>query len=146
MEQEYSCLQAFSYMFYTLNVGSSYSIMVSKDTQRFMYYFLAFGACIRGFSHMREIIVVGGTHLHSKYKGVLLSVVTQDRENHVYPIDFCIMDKENAVSWTFCFEKLKDIAVDESNLCFLSFRQRSIANGIANAHHGYCMMHLAENL
>ncbi|KAH0689891.1 hypothetical protein KY289_017249 [Solanum tuberosum] len=110
-------------MFETLNVGSSYCLMV---------------------------IAVDGTHLHGKYEGVLLSVVAQDTENHVYPIAFCVVDKENDASWTFFFEKLKEIVVNELDLCFISDRYKSIANNIVNvynhAHHGYCMRHLGENL
>ena len=87
-EHGYSCLPNFSYMFDTLNVGPSYSIMVSKDTHRLVYYFLAFGACIRGFSHMITVMAIDDTHLHGKYEGVLLSVVAQDTQNHVYPIAF----------------------------------------------------------
>ncbi|XP_049378138.1 uncharacterized protein LOC125842901 [Solanum stenotomum] len=124
--------------------------MVNEDSHRFMYYFLAFGACIKGFAHMRKVIAVDGTHLHGKYEGVLLSVVAQDMENHVYPIAFCFMDKENDASWTFFFEKLKEIVIDEPDLCFISDRYKSIANSIVNiynhAHHGYCMRHLGENL
>ncbi|KAH0743264.1 hypothetical protein KY290_031257 [Solanum tuberosum] len=82
---------------------------------------------------------------------VLLSVVVQDTENHVYPIVFCVVDKENDAYWTFFFEKLKEIIVDESDFCFISDRHKSIANGIVNvynhAHHRYyCMRHLGENL
>ncbi|KAH0705697.1 hypothetical protein KY289_010773 [Solanum tuberosum] len=110
-------------MFETLNVGSSYCIMV---------------------------IAVNGTHLHGKYEGVLLSVVAQDMENHVYPIAFCVVDKENDASWTFFFEKLKEIVVDELDLCFISDKHKSIANSIVNvynhAHHRYCMRHLGENI
>ncbi|KAH0739593.1 hypothetical protein KY290_038298 [Solanum tuberosum] len=149
-ENRYSCLPAFSYMFETLNVGSSYCLMVNEDSHRFMYYFLSFGACIKGFSHMRKVIAVDGTHLHGKYEGMLLSIIAQDTENHVYPISFCVVDKENDASWTFFFEKLKEIVVDEPDLCFISDRHKSIANSIVNvynhAHHGYCMRHLGENL
>ncbi|XP_015162828.1 uncharacterized protein [Solanum tuberosum] len=124
--------------------------MVNKDSHRFMYYFLAFGACIRGFAHMRKVISVDGTHLHGKYEGVLLSVVAQDTKNHVYPIVFCVVDKENDGSWIFFFEKLKEIMVDEPELCFISDRHKSIPNSIVNvynhAHHGYCMRHLGVNL
>ncbi|XP_049352797.1 uncharacterized protein LOC125817302 [Solanum verrucosum] len=77
-------------------------------------------------------------------------VVAQDMENHVYPIAFCAVDKDNDVSWTFFFEKLKEIVVDEPNLCFISNRHKSIANDIVNvynhSHHGYCMRYLGENL
>ncbi|XP_049375592.1 uncharacterized protein LOC125840658 [Solanum verrucosum] len=149
-ENGYSCLSTFSYMFETLNVGSSYFIMVNKDSHRFTYYLLTFGACIKGFAHMRKVIAVDGTHLHGKYEGALLSVVAQDTENHVYPIVFCVVDKENDASWTFFFEKLKEIVVDEPDLCFIFDRHKSIANGIVNvynhAHYGYCMRHLGENL
>ncbi|XP_049397408.1 uncharacterized protein LOC125861591 [Solanum stenotomum] len=145
-----SCLPVFSCMFETLNVGSSYCLMVSNDSHRFMYYVLNFGACIKGFAHMRKVIVIDGTHLHGKYEGVLLTVVAQDTKTHVYPIVFCVVDKENDASWTFFFEKLKEIVVDESYLCFISDRHKSIANCIVNiynyAHHGYCMRHLGENL
>ncbi|KAH0642210.1 hypothetical protein KY289_033184 [Solanum tuberosum] len=99
---------------------------------------------------MRKVIAVDGTHLHGKYEGVLLGVVAQDTENHVYPIAFCFMDKEIDASWTFFFEKLKEIVIDEPDLCFISGRHKSIANSIVNvynhAHHGYCMRHLGENL
>ncbi|KAH0661861.1 hypothetical protein KY284_026792 [Solanum tuberosum] len=146
----YSCLPVFSYMFETLNVSSSYCIMVNKDSHRFMYYFLAFSACIKGFAHMRKVIAVDGTHLHGKYESVLLSVVAQDTKNHLYPIVFCVVDKENDASWTFFFEKLNEIVVDEPNLCFISDRHKSVANGIVNvynhAHHEYCKRHLSKNL
>ncbi|KAH0689376.1 hypothetical protein KY289_016734 [Solanum tuberosum] len=139
----------FSYMFETLNVGSSCWFMVNEDSHRFMYYFLAVGACTKRFAHMRKVIAVDGTHLHSKYEGVLLSVVAQDTKNHVYSVIFCVVDKENDTSWTFFFEKLKEIVVDEPDLCFISDRHKSIANGIVNvynhAHHRYCMRHLGEN-
>ncbi|KAH0650364.1 hypothetical protein KY284_030276 [Solanum tuberosum] len=99
---------------------------------------------------MRKVIAVDGTHLHGKYEGVFLSDVAQDMENHVYPIAFCVVDKENDASWTFFFEKFKENVVDESDLYFISDRQKSIANDIVNvynhAHHGYCMRHLGENI
>lgn len=99
---------------------------------------------------MRNVIVVDDTHLYGKYEGVLLSAVAQDTENHIYPIAFCVVDKENDAPWTFFFEKLKSIEVDGPDLCFISDRHKSIANGIArdynHAHHGYCMRHLGENL
>ncbi|KAM3304017.1 hypothetical protein P3S67_015049 [Capsicum chacoense] len=89
---------------------------------------------------MRKVIAVDDTHLYGKYKGVLLSTVAQDTENHIYPIAFCVIDNENDASWTFFFEKLKSIMVDGSNLCFISDRHKSITNGIAKAynhdHHG----------
>ena len=68
---------------------------------------------------------VSDTLLHGKYEGVLLSVVGQDMKNHICSIAFFILDKENDAPWMFFFEKLKDIVVDESDLCFISDRHKS---------------------
>ncbi|KAM3235137.1 hypothetical protein P3L10_015173 [Capsicum annuum] len=133
-----------------LNPGSSYSIMVNQIDGSFVYYFLAFGAFIRGYAHMRKVIAVDGTHLYEKYGGVLLSAVTQDTKNHIFPIAFCVIDKENDASWTFFFQNLKSIVEDEPDLYVISDRHISIANAFSRvysrAHHGLCMRHLAENL
>ncbi|KAH0739681.1 hypothetical protein KY290_038386 [Solanum tuberosum] len=84
------------------------------------------------------------------YEGVLLSDVAQDTENHVYLIAFCVMDKENDASWTFFFEKWKEIVVDEPDLYFIFDRHKSIANGLMNvynhAHHGYSAMVLEHDI
>ncbi|XP_047259455.1 uncharacterized protein LOC107874089 [Capsicum annuum] len=74
------------------------------------------------FSYMIDAFNVGTTY----------SIM--DTENHIYPIAFCVVDKENDASWTFFFEKLKSIVVDGPDLCFISDRHKSIANGIAKAY------------
>ncbi|PHT31692.1 Tubulin alpha-1 chain [Capsicum baccatum] len=134
VEHGYSFLPIFSYMIDALNVGTTYSIMVNKVDCRFMYYFLSLGPCIRGFAYMRRVNAVDDTHLYGKYEGMLLSAVAQDTENHIYPVAFCIVDKENDVSWMFFFEKLKSIVADGPDLCFISDRHKSIANGIMKAY------------
>ncbi|KAM3263512.1 hypothetical protein P3L10_000506 [Capsicum annuum] len=149
-EHGYACLSAFSHMVELLNLGSSYSIMVNLMDGSFVYYFLAFGACIRGYVYMRKVIFVDGTHLYGKYEGVLLSAVAQDTENHIFSIAFCVVDKENDAFWTFFFQKLKSIIEDEPDLCVISDRHISIANAFSHvysrAHHGLFIRHLAENL
>ncbi|XP_047268057.1 uncharacterized protein LOC124898456 [Capsicum annuum] len=149
-EHGYACLPAFFHIVELLNPRSSYSIMVNRMNGSFIYYFLAFEAFIQGYGHMRKVIVVNGTHFYGKYGGILLSVVAQDTENHIFPIAFCVIDKENNASWTFFFQKLKSIVEDEQNLCVISNRHISIANAFSRmysrAHHELCMRHLTENL
>ncbi|PHU25630.1 hypothetical protein BC332_03962 [Capsicum chinense] len=74
MEKSYTkfmkaqCLsRAFSHRVELLNPGSSYSIMVNRMDGSFVYYFLAFGVCIRGYAHMIKVIAVDGTHLYGKH-------------------------------------------------------------------------------
>ncbi|KAM3283790.1 hypothetical protein P3S67_022588 [Capsicum chacoense] len=80
---------------------------------------MAFGASIRGYAHMRKVIAIDGTHLSSKYEGVLLSAVAQDTQNHIYPLAYCVGDKENNASWGLFFKKLKAFVVDEPELCII---------------------------
>ncbi|KAM3290270.1 hypothetical protein P3S67_018559 [Capsicum chacoense] len=124
--------------------------MVNKVNCRFINYFLSLGPCIRGFAHIRKVIAVDDTHLYGKYKGVMLSTVAQDMENHIYSIAFYIIDKENDASWTFFFEKIKSIMVDGPSSYFIYDSHKSIANDIVkvynHAHHRYCMRYLGENL
>ncbi|XP_059277737.1 uncharacterized protein LOC132031877 [Lycium ferocissimum] len=107
-EHGYGCLLAYSYMVESLNPGSRICIRLS-DGNRFLYYFVSYAACIRGYTHMRKVIAIDGTHLYGKYEGVLLSAVVQDTENH----------------------QLKFIIADELDLCIISDRHKSIANAKA---------------
>ncbi|KAM3326197.1 hypothetical protein P3S67_001323 [Capsicum chacoense] len=124
--------------------------MVDKESGRFIYYFMAFGASIRRYTHMRKVIAVDGTHLSGKYEGVLLSAIAQDTQNYIYPLAYYVVDKENDTSWGFFFEKLKAFVVDKPELCVISDRHVSIANSLARhyplAHHDVYMRYLDENL
>lgn len=99
---------------------------------------------------MRKVIVIDDTYLYGKYGGMLLCVVAQNTENHIYPFAFYDVYKENDDSWTSFFEKLKTIVDDDPYLCVISNKHISIANAFSrvysHAHHGLCMRHLCENL
>ncbi|XP_047258929.1 uncharacterized protein LOC124891169 [Capsicum annuum] len=131
--------------------GSVIAKNIIRGTPEHGYAFLpVFGACKRGYPHMRKVITIDGTHLYGKYGDVLLSVVAQDTENHIFPIGFCVVDKENDASYSFFFQKLKSIIEDELDICVISDRHISIANAFSlvysRAHHELCMRNLAENL
>ncbi|XP_060200387.1 uncharacterized protein LOC132628640 [Lycium barbarum] len=134
---------------HVFNDGTDFYIGLLDDN-RFLCYFVSCATCIRGYTHMRKVIAVDGTHLYGKYEGVLLFSVAQDTENHVYPIAFCILDKERDDSWTYFFQQLKFIIVDKPDLCIISSRHKSIANDISrtyeHAHDELCMKYLSENL
>ncbi|KAM3267326.1 hypothetical protein P3S67_032498 [Capsicum chacoense] len=146
----YAVLPASSYIFNGLNPGSINSLMVDEECGRFIYYFMEFRASIRGYAYMRKFVAVGGTYLSGKYEGIILFTVAQATQNHIYPLEYCVVDKENDASWGFFFETLKAFVVNKPELCVISERHVSIANGLARhyplAHHGVCIRLLDENL
>ncbi|KAM3326119.1 hypothetical protein P3S67_001245 [Capsicum chacoense] len=149
-EHGYAVFSAFSYIFNGLNLGSINSLMVDEESGRFIYSFMAFGASIHGYALMRKVVTIDGMHFSGKYEGVLLSVVAQDTQNHIYPLAYCVVDKENDASWGFFFEKLKAFVDDEPELCVISDRHVSIAKGLARyyplVHYDIFMRYLDENL
>ncbi|XP_010418877.1 PREDICTED: uncharacterized protein LOC104704499 [Camelina sativa] len=75
---------------------------------------------------MRKVIVVDGTFLKNKYKGVLLVATVVAGNSNLYPIAFGIADSEN------------------------NYRHTTIAKSIGNiyplAKHGICIHHLLSNV
>ena len=57
---------------------------------------MAFDACISGFrSCCRAAIVIDGTHLKGKYKGILFIVIVMDGNDKIFSIAFGVGDIEN---------------------------------------------------
>ncbi|PHU05111.1 hypothetical protein BC332_25933 [Capsicum chinense] len=118
-EHGYAVLPSFSYVFNGLNPKSINFLMVHEESSRFIYYFMAFGASICGYAHMRKIVVVDGTHLSGKYEGMLLFAVAQDTQNHIYHLAYCVVDKENDTSWASSSRSLKPL-LSMNQSCALS--------------------------
>ncbi|XP_059294612.1 uncharacterized protein LOC132047609 [Lycium ferocissimum] len=116
---EYAVLDAYSYMLRTVNEGSKTSLKVDNKG-RFKYFFVSYGSWIRGFVHMRKVLAIDGTFLRGPYEGVLLSAVAQDTENHIFPVAFCVVDKECDASYEYFFEKLLDIVPNTTEFCIIS--------------------------
>jgi len=98
-EESYCYLAEYLHLLKLTNTGTITHIETERDVEdeskeRFLYMFLAFGASIAGFKHLRRILVVDGTHLKGKYKGVLLTVSGQDANFQVYPLGFADVDSE----------------------------------------------------
>ncbi|KAH0661393.1 hypothetical protein KY284_026324 [Solanum tuberosum] len=147
-EHGYAVLDGYRHMLMTINEGSKTSLKLD-DKGRFKYFFASYGAWIRGFVHMRKVLPVDGTFLRGRYDGVLLSAVAQDTENHVFPVAFCVVDKECDAAYEYFFEKLLDIVPDTSELCIISDRHPSIEKTLSKfyseAYHGCYTRHLGEN-
>ncbi|XP_024013909.1 uncharacterized protein LOC112087988 [Eutrema salsugineum] len=85
-------------------------------TGRFKFLFLSFGQSVRGFyKAIRRVIVVDGTFLKNKYKGVLLVATALDGNSNLYPIAFGVVNSENDLSWEWFMRQLKVVIADEAS-------------------------------
>ncbi|XP_022883239.1 uncharacterized protein LOC111399992 [Olea europaea var. sylvestris] len=141
---------AFCYNMGRFNTESTFFIE-KNDENHFKYFIMALGQCVRGFRNaMRPLILVDGTTLKARYGGKLIIVTCQNANIQIYPLAFGIVDGENDLAVRWFFTKLREVIGDVENLAFVIDRGQSIINGIAEvfpeAHHGYCMYHIQENL
>ncbi|CAN7038081.1 unnamed protein product, partial [Brassica rapa subsp. trilocularis] len=86
-DDSYTKLAEYLYMLKLANPGTIADIESEVDkggVERFVYMFLSFGASIRGFKKLRLVLVVDGTHLSGKFKGVLLTASGQDGNFQVF--------------------------------------------------------------
>ncbi|KAH0705823.1 hypothetical protein KY289_010899 [Solanum tuberosum] len=99
---------------------------------------------------MRKVIAVDGTFLRNKYEGILLSVVAQDAENHIFPMALCVVDKECDASYEYFFQNMRSFVDDTDELCIISDMHSSIRKMVSTiyhaSHYGCCMRHLGEDI
>ncbi|XP_056851536.1 uncharacterized protein LOC108807847 [Raphanus sativus] len=149
-DHSYAKIPKYLHMIKEANHGT-HTDYETDEQGRFKYLFLSFGQSVRGFYNaMRRVIVVDGTFLKNKYRGVLLVATAVDGNSNLYPIGFGVVDSENEDSWEWFLRQLKVVIPDSKDLAFISDRNASIAKGIGTVYpqskHGICIHHLLTNV
>jgi len=127
---------------------------VSREYRQFHRVFWIFGQCKESFKYCKPIIQVDGTFLYGKYHGTLLMATTQDRNGHVLPLAFVVVEGETLTAWSWFLAHLREHVTDKDGICLISDRHASIKSVIANeslgcqpphAYHVYCVRYIASN-
>lgn len=123
--------------------------IITTQGDRFEAFFWTYGITVRAYRNtLRPIIMVDGTFLKGRYPGVVLTAITIEGNNHVYPIAFAVVMKENNDYWEWFFEKLRDHVVGiDHEFVLLSDRHKSIIQAVPKilpkACHMYCAQHMS---
>ncbi|KAK9252263.1 hypothetical protein V1507DRAFT_436515 [Lipomyces tetrasporus] len=62
--------------------------------EKFYSLFVSYASSIEGIKHCRPLTALDGTHLMSKYQGILLIAVGVDADNHFFPLAFGVVKAE----------------------------------------------------
>ncbi|KAH6797116.1 hypothetical protein C2S52_021670 [Perilla frutescens var. hirtella] len=149
-DKSYAQLPAFLHMVQLQNPGILHEFLTTSENQ-FQYMFLALGPCIRAFQEgSRPVIVIDGTHLKGRNKGILFAAVTKDGNEQILPIAIGLGPIENDDSWKWFLSRL-DITLGETeDLLIVSDQHQSIKNVVAavfpRAAHGLCYYHLQNKM
>lgn len=152
-KRSYELLAVYMHLMQKSNPGTVYKLEYTtnaKGIKQFKYLFFSLGGCIAGMKFMRKVILIDGTAIKSKFKGVLLTASMQDANFQVFPIAFGIVDSENEPAWTWFMTHLSALAPDAEDLVLVSDRHRSIYAAMMKvypvAFHGACAVHIERNV
>ena len=137
------------------NPGSTVVLERGVDN-RFQRMFLSFAASGAGFMYCRPVLGLDGTHLKSRFKGILLSATAVDAKGSLFPVAYAVVDAENDNNWAWFIEHLRTVIQQHApahltpgKLTFLSDRQKGLLEAVEQllpaSPHGYCLRHLYEN-
>ena len=119
--------------------------------------FVCYAASAIGFGYCPPVLGLDGTHLKTKYRGILLAATATDANRSLFPLASAVVDAENDDNW-FWFIQLLHRAIEQHApqflipraLSFVSDRQKGLLEGVErvfpNSPHGYCLRHLHENM
>ncbi|XP_074342389.1 uncharacterized protein LOC141679929 [Apium graveolens] len=121
----------------------------------FKRVFWALKPCIDAFPYCILVLLIDGTHLYDKYGGVLLTATAVDGFNHLLPVAFIVVERENKASWSWFMERVKKkVVLQRRDVCVISDRHKGIISVMNNpelwwfeplSHHRFCSRHLAAN-
>ncbi|KAL0342463.1 UNVERIFIED_CONTAM: hypothetical protein Scaly_1908900 [Sesamum calycinum] len=99
------------------------------DRRKFEKLYVCFDALRQGFLHgCRPVIGVDGCHLKGPHGGILLTVVSIDPNNNLYPLAYAVVSGETRESWEWFLELLKgDLnVVRDDTYTFISDKQKGL--------------------
>ncbi|KAH9770952.1 SWIM-type domain-containing protein [Citrus sinensis] len=128
-------------------------VKIQYETQGIETYFkrifISFDSIQNGFIRgCRRFIGVDGCHLKTSFSGILLTVVTLDADNGIFPLAVCICEVECKDSWKWFLELLKEHLgiVNEMALTIMSDRQKGLIQAIDEVLPGCTIRHCARHI
>jgi len=154
-EESFKALRQYCLDIERTNPGSKATLETTPDN-KFLRMFVCYGASATGFAHCRPILGLDGTHLKTKYLGILLTATAIDANGQLFPLAYATVDAENDTNWLWFLQLLYGVIITYTqhftvpgNLVFLSDRQKGLLEGVSlifpDCPHGYCLRHLEEN-
>eukprot|EP00257_Ricinus_communis_P017403 XP_015575833.1 uncharacterized protein LOC107261400 [Ricinus communis] len=153
-EEEYHLLPQYCDQIRRTNPGSIAVVYGNPVDNCFERLFISYQASIYGFLNAcRHLIVLGRTHLKSKYLGTLLFASGFDGDGAVFPLAFGVVDNETVDNWMWFLSELHNLLEANTEnmpkLTFLSERNKGTIDGVEayfpTAFHGFCIYHLIDS-
>ncbi|KAK2634850.1 hypothetical protein Ddye_029642 [Dipteronia dyeriana] len=148
--ESYSILPSYLYMLEQTN-PRTITDFHTDSSNRFMYMFFCFKACIDGFlSSIRPVIAIDGTFLTGPHRGVLFMAVCMDDNEPIFPLAFDVGESETNEGWEWFLSRLHKAVGEVEDLVIVSDRKNSIITSVEkvfpNSFYDACAIHLQRNM
>jgi len=138
------------------NPGST-AIVERTPDDCFLRMFVSYAASGKGFAYCHAVLGLDGSHLKSRYQGVLLAATAVDANGSLFPVSYAVVSAENDDNWSWFIDNLHNVIQMHAPTClaprmlaFISDRQKGLLEAVEKVFpgspHGYCLRHLYENL
>ncbi|GKC54965.1 hypothetical protein Tco_1077710 [Tanacetum coccineum] len=124
-----------------------------STTRIFRRIYVCLGALKEGFkAGGRELLGLDGAFMKGQYPGQLITAVSVDGNNGIYPVAYGIVESESKDSWIWFLNCLGDDIelYRNSNFTFITDRQKGLLPAIKTlfpaAEHRYCVRHIYQNM
>ncbi|KAK9287663.1 hypothetical protein L1049_016100 [Liquidambar formosana] len=129
----------------------SVTTLITRDDLSFHRLFVSYHASLYGFQNgCRPLLFLDNLTLKSKYQGELLSANALDGNDGIFPVAFAIVDVLSDDNWHWFLVQLEAVLQTSQFLTFVADRGKGISDSLPqmfkNCYHGYCLLHLTENL
>ncbi|XP_059310363.1 uncharacterized protein LOC132061605 [Lycium ferocissimum] len=125
---------------------------IPNEPQRFQRIYTCFAACKLGFVvGCRKILGVDGCWLKGLMYGTqLLTAVSMDGNNNIFPVAYAIVEKESKETWVWFLNHLAtDLNIRGNGWTFMSDKQKGLIEAfnevLPHVSHRFCVRHLHNN-
>ncbi|XP_042483005.1 uncharacterized protein LOC122063347 [Macadamia integrifolia] len=132
-KDSYSYLLAYGRMVLAKMPGSLFKIQYQEmrdlsGNPIFKRVFVSFKACVSGFvKGCKPLIGVDGCHLKGRYRGILLSAVSYDGNNEIFPVTYVVVEvecKDSCLFFLECLYEALGMITDDMALTFMLDKQK----------------------
>ncbi|GKB44455.1 mutator type transposase [Tanacetum coccineum] len=138
-------------------IWGCYNVYGEEDpestTRIFRRIYVCFGALKEVFkAGGRELLGLDGAFMKGQYPGQLITAVSIDANNRIYPVAYGIVESESKDSWIWFLNSLGDDLelYRNSNFTFITDRQKGFLPAIKTlfpvAEHSNCVRYIHQNM
>ena len=155
LEDQFNLLHDYCLQLRLTNPGSSVHLQTTLNEagiRVFERVYVCLAACKKGWIEgCRPIVGLDGCFIKAGYSGQLLSAVSLDAKNSIFPVTYAVVEANNYQSWKWFLQHLLvDLEIVDSRFyTFISYRQKglklALSHVLPNCEQRSCVRHVYAN-